>query len=424
MRRILIAAWVVSLLFLSSLQAAEKTAAIIQDQVVAGSPKDFMEVRHLVLRGSNEAIGEAIGRLSQERYGISLATGSDRLRTRVARRYIEKNYPILFERMRGVASAYGKDLEDDRYDFSGLGYARLRAGCSLVYYPPSVTTLGKGIFSRNYDFSTGTLSGLPAGMGQLASTARPYIMELHPDKGYASMAIYSYDLLCGVLDGINSEGLTVALLADDELASKFAMEPTRDSAVGLGVQQVLRFLLDTCANVDEAKEALLAVKQYYEYIPCHYLIADRHGKSFVWEYSQAHNREYIVDCGDKPLVTTNFSLHKHLKNGGPPTADDARKVCPRYCILCDQIAKQTGKFSIDFIKENQHKVDATRPPRLPILPPGRTLWHALYVPEDRTVSVSFYLGDKDNGGAKKIERTQYLSFHLAGEVVPASAPGR
>ena len=44
---------------------------------------------------------------------------------------------------------------------------------------------------------------------------------MHPDRGYASLAVYSYDLLSGVLDGINSEGLTVALLADDELIEKF-----------------------------------------------------------------------------------------------------------------------------------------------------------------------------------------------------------
>src|SRR4029077_5635545 len=114
-------------------------------------------------------------------------------------------------------------------------------------------------------------------------TARPYVIEMYPDRGYPSIALYSYDLLSGVLDGINSEGLTVALLADDELATKFRLEPAGPGAVGLGGLQTLRLLLDTCANVQEAKETLLLTKQYYEFIQVHYLIADRQGQSFVWE---------------------------------------------------------------------------------------------------------------------------------------------
>src|SRR5205823_6714220 len=136
--------------------------------------------------------------------------------------------------------------------------------------------------SRDYDYSTGSLTFgfLPPGI--LHPTARPYLVELHPDHGYASIAMVAYDLLSGVLDGMNSEGLTVTMAMDDELFSKYPMEPALGSAPGMGVLQMLRFLLDTCGSVDEAKEALLMTKQYYEYIPVHYLIADRFGKSFVW----------------------------------------------------------------------------------------------------------------------------------------------
>src|SRR4029077_4664142 len=180
-------------------------------------------------------------------------------------------------------------------------------------------------------------------------TARPYVIEMYPDRGYPSIALYSYDLLSGVLDGINSEGLTVALLADDELARKYRMEPAGPDSAGLGVLQVLRLLLDTCATVQEAKEALLSTKQYYEFIQVHYLIADRHGQSFVWEYSQAHNREYIIENPDKPLVTTNFSLHPHLGGASPPSSDKAKAVYPRYCLLADFIEKNQGKLTVETI---------------------------------------------------------------------------
>jgi hypothetical protein len=47
-----------------------RKGAIIEDQVVAGGPKDFMEVRHLVLRGSNEEIGRALATIAQDQFGV------------------------------------------------------------------------------------------------------------------------------------------------------------------------------------------------------------------------------------------------------------------------------------------------------------------------------------------------------------------
>jgi hypothetical protein len=80
----------------------------IQDQVIAGGPEDFMEVRHLVLTGPNTEIGRALATLAKERFGLEPAASADRLRTRIQRRYIEVNDPILYDRMRGVAAAFGK----------------------------------------------------------------------------------------------------------------------------------------------------------------------------------------------------------------------------------------------------------------------------------------------------------------------------
>src|SRR5262249_10266943 len=160
--------------------------------------------------------------------------------------------------------------------------------------------------------------------------------------------------------------------------------------VGLGVLQTLRLLLDTCANVDEAKETLLVTKQYYEVIPVHYLIADRHGNAFVWEYSHAHNKEYIIENPGKPLVTTNFSLHRYMDGKSPPSPDAVKKVCGRYCTLMEKMAGKSDKLTLDFIKETQSLVDATRPaPKNSQRAAGRTLWHALYVPEELKLQISF-----------------------------------
>jgi len=401
------------IVLLSPIQAQE--AVVRQDKVVAGGPKDALEIRHLVLQGTNEEIGKALAIVAKERFGVVAEASSDRLRTRVQRRYIEKNYPILFDRMRGVAGVLGKKLDDDQWNVSNLSYLNLKAGCSVMYFPPETTATKTGIVSRDYDFSTGTITGQKPPPGRIGDTARPYIVEMHPDRGYKSIALYSYDLLSGVLDGINSEGLTVTLMADDELMAKYGFEPAMDTGVGLGVLQMMRLLLDTCATVEEAKEALLTTKQYYEFIPVHYLIADRHGKAFVWEYSQAHNKEYIIENPGKPLVATNFSLHRYLKDGKPPTSEMVKAVCPRYCRLTDCIAGQTDKLTVDFIKETHKKADAHFTPKGSERAPTRTLWHALYVPENRSLQISFYLRDEpdpDKPGQTRVVRSEYLAFDL------------
>src|SRR5437763_758342 len=146
--------WVVVAAVLGVLPATPAQDVVRQDRVIAGGPKDFTEVRHVVLKGSNEDIGRALANIARKRYDAKPTPSADALRTRAQRRYIEKNYPILADRMRGVAGAFGKEVGDDGFSFSALWYPMgLGAGCSVVYYPPKVTASGTGGVSRNYDFT-------------------------------------------------------------------------------------------------------------------------------------------------------------------------------------------------------------------------------------------------------------------------------
>lgn len=400
----------------ASALADEKEAgkkAIQADRVIAGGPRDFMEVRHVVLKGTNEEIGRALAWIGKERFKLEPDASTDRLRTRAQRRYFEKNYPIHHERMRGVAAAFGKRLDDDAWNFSGLGYLVVpRGGCSVVYYPPGVTADGKGVVSRNYEFGIGTILDKWPQRGELPVNARPYLLEMHPDRGYPSLAMCAFDLLGGVLDGINSEGLTVTMLADDAFEPKYPNDPAEEGGVGLDECQVLRMLLDTCADVEEAKEALLMMKQYYSFIPNHYLIADRRGNSFIWEYSHAHNREYIVENPGKPLISTNFRIHQHMDGKFPPSAKQAKSVCNRYCTLSESIAAAQGKLTLDFIKKTHKVADMTMSSLFfGLRPPVRTMWHALYFPEQRKVQVSFYLGESREAN-QRVRRSEYVEVLL------------
>src|SRR3954452_6417379 len=74
-------------------------AVVRKDQVVAGSVKDSLEARHLVLKGTNEEIGRALAAIARDRYQARPQPSQDPLRTRAQRRYVERNYPILHDRM-------------------------------------------------------------------------------------------------------------------------------------------------------------------------------------------------------------------------------------------------------------------------------------------------------------------------------------
>src|SRR5262249_57171189 len=127
-------------------------------------------------------------------------------------------------------------------------------------------------------------------------------------------------------EGMNWGGVSGTLAMEGEVFPKQATDPTRGPAAGLNELQTLRLLLDTCGNVAEAKEALLQTKQYYAFVPVHYLIADRFGNAFIWEYSQDHNKEYILEDRSGPLVMTNFSLNRRLNNGRPPSVQQAKAI--------------------------------------------------------------------------------------------------
>src|SRR5262245_13465690 len=99
---------VVLLSLFASIAIAKPNKAVVEDRVIAGGPDKSLEVRHLVLRGSNEQIGKALAEIAIERYGVKLERASDPEYVRAMRRFLERNYPILLDRMRGVAAAFGK----------------------------------------------------------------------------------------------------------------------------------------------------------------------------------------------------------------------------------------------------------------------------------------------------------------------------
>jgi acyl-CoA:6-aminopenicillanic acid acyl transferase len=383
-----------------------------REEVAAGGPSDFTTVRHLVLRGSNFEIGKKLAEIARSRHDTKLSP-ADPLVGPLRVAFFRDRWPAHFERMRGAAAAFDATV-DGPLDAGGLAFdLGGEPGCSVVFYPPASTESGHAILSRNYDFSTATYSellGRKPAPGEKAMDADTYVIETTPDRGYPSLYLCAYDLLGGCIDGMNSKGLTVALLADDESAAKGRVEPNRGAAVGLDEIEIGRFLLDTCATVDEAKAALLSTKQYYAFTLCHYLIGDRSGRSFVWEHSPSFNVEHVVDGVGKPQIVTNHPLHRYHSSAELPHEDaHPESSYTRYRALEAKIAAASGKLSLDAIKSANACVSAAGLPG-PGGKPGRTLWHALYDATDGSLAVDFYLGESPSGGAPR--RSGYLAFRL------------
>jgi len=382
-----------------------------EERVVAGGGAgDFMEVRHAVLRGTSFEIGKKLAEIAKERFGSGPSASRDRTVTRAQREFLARNWPAQLERMRGVAAFHAGDPDDDATDYSSLPYLLgPPGGCSVFFVPPSRMKGGAGVLSRNYDFTTGTIDGRAASKDAPACTSRPIVLETHPTGGaFSSIAVVSYDLLGAAIDGINSEGLAVALLADDEVTSRFTTEPTREPAVGLCEIEVPRFLLDTCATAKEARAALLATRQYYSFVPCHYIVADRHGDSFVFEWSPVRNRAHVIDGGGAPQISTNFMLHLHPPAKGLPEESAPYGNFARYAAIAASIGGREP-LGLDDIRDSAARV-AAREKAGPDRPAGRTLWHALYFPEARKVEIDFYLGEGGDDGRGR--RSGYVEFAL------------
>ncbi|MEV4471475.1 C45 family peptidase [Nonomuraea sp. NPDC049504] len=350
---------------------------------VAGGRQDFQLVRHMTVRGGQIGIGR---RLTDEALRLGWRPRPvDPTVNRARRTWFERHWPQHHARMDGAAEALGLDPDQDELALDGLGYVPTGSACSALWVPPSASADGHGRMARNYDFFTLTASefnGGAPGPDELPMAARPYVITTIPDDGLASTVITMSDL-DGCMDGINEAGLAVTLL----IADIENTEPPQDTTpqVGLSSLQLPRFLIDTCATVEQAKQALLCAKQYDHGAPLHYLVSDAHGGAFVWERG-ANGTEHIVEVGDGPLCVTNHQLHRHPDPMALPA--DTEETLGTYGRL-----RALYEHSKGVTMSERDMCDGLEAVRAPEFGPFRTLWRTVFDTTERTLSSSFYLGD-------------------------------
>lgn len=376
-----------------------------REEILAGGNEgDFATVRHIILKGSNYDIGKKLCEIASSRYDWKPRPGIPHV-TSARRKFFAEEWTHHYERMTGIADYYGKNLDNENYDFGSLLFLMdfpMEPGCSVVYYPSQKTDTGSCVLCRNYDFPLGSVTEVFFGMkipGLKAMTADPYLIEVFPESGFPSIYMTAYDLL-GCIDGMNSEGLTVAMLADDISNTQYPAEHASDQ-VGINEVQILRFLLDTCSTVDEAIDAVLNVKNYYGFVRCHFIIGDKHGNSFIYERGPFQNREMITQNNGNAQVVTNHLVGIYPDPMQLPEIFHQHTTVSRFCMLRDKVVKSGDrKFSKEEIKEFNRSI--MRMDEIPdtmddrAISPGRTLWQAVYDANNLSVDIDFYIRESDD----------------------------
>lgn len=383
---------VASLVIAGSAQAQIKS---FSDKVVAGTDKDLMIVRHIVIRGTNEAIGKKLAEIAKDQHRVVLSPWESNEVGKKQMAWFKANYPERMERAQGLenffkANAATTDITSLPIDLS------FEPMCSVVYYPGSVVTNHHAMISRNYDFPKAAysqLTGRPSVKGERSMTGDPYVIEMHPDHGYPSLYTCAYDLLGAAVDGVNSKGVSVALLADDMSKTR-----ARGNYLGLSEVDLPRFVLDECASAKEAREKLKDVPYFATFTPCHYIIGDSTGDSFIFEVG-ADGKHYILDGGHKPQIITNHSIAEYGTTNLP-----SGNSFDRYKMLQQELAKRNGKFTPAEVKEINYCVAVPTSVQR-----AATMWHAVYDLTNHSVIISFCLSREDEPTER---RSPYLPFKL------------
>ncbi|HBC85883.1 MAG TPA: hypothetical protein DCZ94_02905 [Lentisphaeria bacterium] len=383
------------------LSAADSNPVIVKNELVLESgPGRYAQVRHIVLKGSYEQIGKALGEIARKDYKANLVKYASPIYAKARLEYMKKNNPPMAQYMKGIAGAYGLSLENTDFDTSYLYYCMDSPKCSAVFFPAEISADGKNFYVSNRDYYTAGMSEIMGGEkkpGEIDFLSRLFVIETYPDNGYASIGIGGLDLLNTRIDSVNSKGLAVAVLEDDTLG----MEHTNKDLsrqTGLTQYQTVRLIIDTCATMDEAKQVILNNKISTSMMPAHFIVADSSGASFIYECSPDDFSDRIIDSAKgKPAVITNNSVYQYpTVDKLPEPSKDDYDTFNRFRRLVNFVDSHKGKYTAEDGQKAMGlvfgRVDEASEGG-PHLLPLRTLYTTVVNIDEGKISVRFYQKD-------------------------------
>jgi predicted choloylglycine hydrolase len=214
-------------------------------------------MKEITLRGTHVEMGREVGAWLRAAGEVLPAISADQARyTESLVREISGRIPNLLDEMRGIAEGGGYDeLAVQCYSLA-LGIV---PACTVLAVSGRHTATGRTLFGRNYD----------AG----AKWADFTLYRTLPDRGYSHIGC-CYDLLVGREDGVNEAGLAIACTG---VHGRYTSRP------GVWDHIPVRVVLEQCATVDEAAEAIRGLPHLYTK---NFLVADAAGAVAAIEAGQ------------------------------------------------------------------------------------------------------------------------------------------
>lgn len=386
-----------------------------EPRVRLGGRGEYVTLWEWHLEGTNRQIGRALASWGREQFQTGPASCPSRGQIAAQRRFFARFYRSYYERMIGVADAFGLPVDEGAHDLSSLWFDVGIPGCSTAFVPAGRMASGHHHVLRNMDLGVNLSSQAP-----FRPSSRIMAIDMEPGEGYASLAMVVFDLM-GAMDGINEKGLVVVCnsRADHMLDVSCKLEPAKHPQAGLNELQVVRYLLDMCADIEEAKDALLSLRWYYSHTPCLYLVADARGRALVCHKSASGNRICFTERDGEPLVMTNFSLTRFSSDEEMPEEDGRKKgfVYTRYRAVRDGIEfslEPLGTEQLAAIAESASFDVLAGPRGADDDCPDRTIWTGIYDIEKRRMLTSCYLGEREDG----TNRSEFVELSLGGSRLP------
>jgi predicted choloylglycine hydrolase len=400
-------------------EASTKPIIFTETTVLDKQTDTFPIVREIQVEGTQREIGRKMAEIAKTRYGVTLATNVSPDYGKARYAYLQKNYPALLERSRGVLDAYGLEDNDPSVDPTALMYSLGKIGCSMIYFPGPATENGHPMAVRNMDFACGSVSqlmGMPRQPGELDIFGEIYVVTSIPDEGYSCLYLSSMDMLDGVLDGINEYGLTVYGLVDHGVPMN-SMKAAGNMVIGLNPGQAMRLVLETCRNCEEAKQVLLTNKIFDVIKGMHYLVGDAQGNSFIFEVNNTDEQAHIQDGEGRPQIMTNTTIwNMPPPDQIPQMFTDPYDSLNRYQILTQALKSETGKYSESFMISATESVFPRKSSAAlggPVMT-LRPLWQVIYDMSELSMKVRFWLKDtgSDDSGNPVLTMSKWYEFRL------------
>jgi len=398
-----------------------KTAIVTNELILEKSAdQSYQEVRHIVLRGTNQEIGGAIAQLSNDYYQAQ-PLSFDSPQGKISRnRYIAEHFPALAERQKGVAAHYGW-TGDDLHDSSSLWFDIRPVNCSTVFFPKTVTANGHSFQARNMDFYTVDMYEFmhpeTPGKGN-GLFSRNFVMEMYPqDGGYASLVVGTLDLLNGAYDGFNEHGLSISGLVDQNLAQKTVPLSDLEKEEGLSYVQMVRAILEGARTVDEAKQIVSRLKVYFPMDGMHFLLGDRNGDAMILEFSEDDlSPRFLSPPSPGPVIMTNHSAYKYpsVDDFSPIDKTRAYDTFYRYLRLHEYLQASVfhrytpddGLYAMSLVYGFVN--DESEGTAMPL--PLRTVWSLVMDVDDLSMRIRFYTTDDDTTESPRF--TDAFTFRL------------